>query len=183
MHIFDVQSSNRKVNQAYAIAEKILVSREFIERLGQVKKFTYTQATPEQVVKDFENAIKDILTEKSPRVRVKEYTYPSRNVVGTTGLDKDPEAIFINMTNINFFDLMTYIGNGPHEFGHKPMGYGHGSNYTQDTWKGRAMCKFYGDFEDKELSVPNVLENLVKQIAKEKHLMTNLFAVNSELGA
>lgn len=169
--IFDIQTMNKKIVDAYSIAQEIMLSEEFDSRLSDVRKYTYTTVEPKKIYSSFSIFREAIKTGKAEKIRVKAYIYPSKSVVATTGLKDDPEAIFINMNNINYFPFSQYVGNASHEWSHKPFGFGHGSNYTQQTRWGRMMCRLSGDKEDKDFSVPYTFERIVLEIAKSKKLL------------
>jgi hypothetical protein len=168
--IFDIQYKDQKVVDGYSIADEVLRSDEIIERIQDLVELTYTKHSPIDVSMGLQYHRKNILLNLAPKIAVKSYYYRSPSVIATT-YPSVPRTIFVNSRNIPSFPLQTYIENAAHEFGHVPMGYGHGSNWTQDTWKGRMMCRLSGDKEDKSKSVPRVLEKIVIDIAKQKGLI------------
>lgn len=167
--IFDIQYQDPKVYDGYAIANEIIQGPELAERIEDLVKLTYTHFKPVDVSEILRDHIEMMASGRAPRVPVKQYYYPSKNVIATTF--KDEFAIYVNSKNVPYKTVRTYLENGAHEFAHKPLGFGHGSNYTQDTRWGRMMCRINGDREDKSFSVPAVFERLVYEIAKEKRMI------------
>jgi hypothetical protein len=166
--IFDIQFRNQKIVDAYSIADEILSGPEILNRIKDIVKLTYTEASPTYVSDDLfaiQSQLKEGWMEKIP---VQSYWYKNASVVGMTNGTK---KIFINENGLNRRTVKDYIRNGAHETGHYPLGYGHGSNWTQDTWRGRAMCKISGDVGNKDFSVPYILEEIVLQLAIEKGLV------------
>lgn len=162
--IFEIEVLNKKVTNGYEIAGEILAGREIIDELWKIRTFTYSLESGRYVA----NKLADRFHPQGKPVLVQEYYYESKSVVGTTFSDKP--GIFVNRYNFHRFPLSQYIRNGAHEVAHH-IGFGHGSNWTQDNWKGRMMCKLKGDVEDKNLSVPYVLEEIVIKLAKKRGLL------------
>lgn len=157
--MFKVNSREPKVIQGYNLASMAMSTGLFLNKLSAIKKFTYTSADGKVVA----NYLSDYLC--GPVTQVDEYLYKSKSVKGTT-FKGDPK-IYVNSYNFGRFSAIDYLRNGGHEVGHK-LGFGHGSNWTQDNWKGRLMCKINGDSEDKNLSVPFVMEILCLEVCREK---------------
>lgn len=160
--IFDIQTSNKKVAEAYFLAQDILISQQFLSRLYDCTKFTYTKDSRLLVVSNFENTRDRILLGGIQRISVKDYTYRSKSVVATTY--KNDPAIYINLFNVSRFTTEIYVANAAHEFGHNPLGYSHGSNFPPGSWRGRIM----GDREDKNFSVPHTLETIALEIYRKR---------------
>lgn len=166
--MFNIQTQSKKIIDAYSIAGEILEGSEILNRIKDQVKFTYTTKNPQYVADDLlaiQNQLKEGWMQKIP---VQHYWYKNPNVVGMTDSRR---IIFINTNGLGYRTVKDYIRNAAHETGHYPLGYGHGSNWTQDTFKGRAMCKLYGDKENKNHSVPYILEEIVLKIAIEKGLV------------
>jgi hypothetical protein len=164
--IFEIKHSHNKVKTGYLIAGQILCDRKIQDRLLKVVKLTYTDKTAREVVQALAFHTEAIVSGLAPKIPVLNYYSKSNSVIATTFSDK--VGIYVNDRNISSRSLETYIGNGAHEFGHLPMNFGHGSNWSQDSWKGRMMCRVMGDFADKSWSVPYLLASLTVQIAKEE---------------
>lgn len=167
--IFDIKHTSKKVQDAYSIAAEVLTGGDIVDRLMDIRTLTYTSKTPRDVICDLLFHTDSIVSGLTPKIPVLNYYSRSNSVIATTFSDKF--GIFVNDKHVNSRSSATYIRNGAHEFGHLPMGYGHGSNWTRDTWKGRAMCRILGDKEDKNMSVSYILEEVVLQIAKEKRMV------------
>lgn len=162
--IFDIQYKEPKVYDGYAIAGEILCGPDIIKRIEDVVRFTYTDHSPQQVAETILYRRQQILSGMADKIPVKEWNYWNSSVIGTT-FKGDP-AIYVNKKAIARLSVEDYIRNASHEFGHK-LGYGHGSNYPAGSWRGWLL----GDREDKTLSVPYMMEELVLQLAKEKGMI------------
>lgn len=161
--IFDVVHRNKNVQDGYKIASEIILSQDFMERLIDVAALTYTSSSPVRVAHTL-----DIWLSRNFVVPVVEY-YDKGSAIATVFSDR-PGVINVNNYGVNSRSKLTFLSNGAHELGHI-IGYGHGSNWTQDTWKGRMMCRLMGDKENKEFSVPYVFARIASQLAKEKWLL------------
>lgn len=168
--IFDIQYKEPKVYDGYAIAGEILCGPDIIERIEDVERFTYTKEASRDVARTVLKARENILNGSNPKIVIKDYFYPSKSVIATTD-SRYPNTILVNRKNVWKYEVVDYIRNGAHEAGHCPFGYGHGSNWPQNTWKGRIMRRLNGDTEDMYQSVPCLLEELVLQLAKEKGMV------------
>jgi hypothetical protein len=165
MKLFNLELvTNSKIREGYEIAEKVLLDDELTRRLAIQSEFTYTIDTPFAVAFNLRETVKRISENEHLRIVVGEYWYRNASVIGKT----EDNKFFVNLTGTNRKSIRTFIGNGGHEFGHHPMGYGHGSNWQQDSWKGRMMCRMLGEFADKNKSVPNTIARLVVEMAKDK---------------
>lgn len=169
MKIFNLDSvKNNKIKEGYLIAEAVLLDDEFTRLLAVQNEFTYTIDTAFMVAFNLRETVKRICNDPHLRIKVNEYYYKNSSVIGKTDASKE---VYVNINGVSRKPVTTFIGNGGHEFGHFPMGYGHGSNWQQDSKWGRIMCAARGEFASKNLSVPNTMARLIVEMAKTKGLI------------
>lgn len=157
--IFQIKTTIKNARRGYEIAQDVLHSSEFHERILDVVKFTYTKDHPSEVYIKLKNAL--LLNYVIP---VNDYRYRSQRVIATT-FKGDP-GIYVNTNGADKRDVSVYLANACHEVAHVPLGYGHGSNFPPGSWRGRLI----GDWEDKNLSVPHTLARIGVEIAIKKGL-------------
>ena len=166
--IFNIQHPSKKVSDGYSIAAEILMGQDIQERILDLRKLTYTTATPKEVASALAFHIESIVSGLTPKIPVLNY-YDKGSAIATTFSDK--VGIYVNDRLVNNHVVTDYISNAAHEWAHSPMGFRHGSNWMQDTWFHRRMCNACGDFADKGQSVPLLFGKMVLQLAKEKRLV------------
>lgn len=164
--IFEINNTNKKVQDGYAIAGEILAGQEIIDRLQDIVRFTYTKATSGEVISTLLAHQEGIISGLMPKIPVYQ-NFINDSAIARTHTDR--RGIWVNDKFVKSTKLLDYVGNGAHEFSHSPLGYGHGSNWLPNGgWWSRRMMNAHLEFADKNKSVPLVIEKLVEQIAKDK---------------
>jgi hypothetical protein len=142
-----------KIAAGYKMAELVLNGSLLLKKIGEIKKLTYTEDYPSEVI---EKLVK--IKQMGIIIPVEPYFYKNSSVIGMT---KGDGSIYVNLNGFSSRRDFDYLANGLHEFGHYPLGYGHGSNFPNG-WR----AKMLGDFADKRLSVPYQIAEIGSKIFK-----------------
>lgn len=142
----------RQVVIGYEVAERVLNCPSFLAEILKVEEFTYTKDEP----LDVWQKMTDLINGDDFIIKVEPYYYRNKNVIGMT---KGDGTIWVNTNGARDRFTSDYLRNACHEFGHFPMGYGHGSNFPNG-WRARLM----GDFADKNYSVPYIFEEIAIRV-------------------